>query len=806
MAQKQMKILSFWSINAGVELEPLRRQLAELRAHGIEGVVFHPRFYPGHPDYMSDEFIGVVSALILYAREIGMEFWLYDENGWPSGSADGQVLAAHPDATRQWIAAVPENEIGAADTVLCRHAGQAVVCRSVRGVSPLCRKTTDTFLQLTHERYRRKLAPAAFDAVTGFFCDEVEYFHGNMLSDGGAPWCEDFSDAYRRRYGEAPDALLWQLFTPGSEYGAFKIRFWETAAQLLAENFYQPYEQWCERSQKLFTAHLKAEENPYFQLMFSGSCFTQLKNISLPAVDTLERFPGNHFFPNILPSLEAQYGRSGTLAEAMGGAGWGVTPEDLRRYLLWLADSGIDRIVLHIAQYRLIANAIRDWPPSVPLHLTWHEGFADTLREIRKEAAPRIEHCLSAEKTLIVTPTRGVMAAYDPRESGGVNLHNGTEQPDTPAARISDGFMELAQRCHEAGLSCHFTEERELAAARVCDGRLCVGQASYAHVILAEGCVFTAEEQKVVGELRRAGLLTSVPVAPATRETAASPAACLPEQSGWEITAPAQNQLLLSLTAQDGVLTAELENRGYTGPLKLICTDEVAQVRVNGEIVAGDLITAAAANHEFLLPCRPHCRIEITPLRERQPFAFVRGGFGVYAAQGFSPFDERHLCCRGDFYINALGALHGGDLLSQGLPFAGEPVRARKTFRTEHETDALLTFDQILADAAEVTLDGAPLGWWWKERPLPVRLCAGEHTVELRAAGSTFNVYGPHRYYLGDYKLISSLAYAGVKSYCDENDAPEHTHLDTLQFVRFSVDGAIILLKKGENDHGSFLA
>ena len=65
--KRTMKFLSFWSINDGVKTAPLCEQMLEMQKHGIEGVVFHPRFYPGGPNYMTPEFIEVVEKVILYA-------------------------------------------------------------------------------------------------------------------------------------------------------------------------------------------------------------------------------------------------------------------------------------------------------------------------------------------------------------------------------------------------------------------------------------------------------------------------------------------------------------------------------------------------------------------------------------------------------------------------------------------------------------------------------------------------------------------------------------------------------------------
>ena len=89
---------TFWSINGPLQRDRLRRQLADFKAAGLHGVVFHPRYYCGIPPYLSDEYLEHVTDTIRHARELGLRFWLYDENGWPSGTGDGKVLAKYPDS------------------------------------------------------------------------------------------------------------------------------------------------------------------------------------------------------------------------------------------------------------------------------------------------------------------------------------------------------------------------------------------------------------------------------------------------------------------------------------------------------------------------------------------------------------------------------------------------------------------------------------------------------------------------------------------------------------------------------------
>ena len=95
-----------------------------------------------------------------------------------------------------------EKDLRSDDKILCRHEGKAVAARGAKGISPLCRATTDTFLELTHEKYFRELSSEAFDYVTGFFCDEVDYFPGEVFSEGAVPWCEEFESYYTEKYGE----------------------------------------------------------------------------------------------------------------------------------------------------------------------------------------------------------------------------------------------------------------------------------------------------------------------------------------------------------------------------------------------------------------------------------------------------------------------------------------------------------------------------------------------------------------------------------------------------------------------------
>ncbi len=100
----------FWLFNDGIPVDVMKEQMRAMIAMGVRAVMLHPM--PAHfrpvamqtrmyPDYLTPEYFQVVRELVEEARLNGCHYWLYDEGGWPSGSACGKVSAADPVNFRQ---------------------------------------------------------------------------------------------------------------------------------------------------------------------------------------------------------------------------------------------------------------------------------------------------------------------------------------------------------------------------------------------------------------------------------------------------------------------------------------------------------------------------------------------------------------------------------------------------------------------------------------------------------------------------------------------------------------------------------
>ena len=84
--------IPFWSWNDKLDPEELKRQIRELKQSGAGGYFMHARSGL-KTEYLSEEWFSCIQTGIEMAKEEGMDAWIYDEEGWPSGFAGGVVPA-----------------------------------------------------------------------------------------------------------------------------------------------------------------------------------------------------------------------------------------------------------------------------------------------------------------------------------------------------------------------------------------------------------------------------------------------------------------------------------------------------------------------------------------------------------------------------------------------------------------------------------------------------------------------------------------------------------------------------------------
>ena len=790
---------TFWSINGDLDQARLQQQLAAFRDAGLHGVVFHPRFYPGNPPYMSPKYLAEVSACILHAKKLGLRFWLYDENGWPSGTGDGQVLAKYPDSGAWRLDLTPEAtpaSLGSFTTAGLNHLVPGadetpktwhLTPKKINYVDSLNPDVLGHFLELIHERYRTGLDPEAFAYVEAFFADEPE---SGIIKDpfpvvAGIPWSPVMPARMAEKFGANYAEKLPLLFTRGPGYQEVRATYWELVTDVLIDGFFAPYLAWCEKNGKQFIGHVKGEEHPLFQLPMVGSLHRIFRHLSIPGIDSLERYPALDFYPRQAAAASRQFSNGRSMVECFGGAGWGASPEDLERYLLWLGRNGITDFVFHLSQYRLDTPALTDWPPSEPLHLSWRDAFPEMLARVTRELTA---HPPAVPDTLVVAPYRGLMTEYEPWELFQTNQHVATTFPDTPASRMNTAFLAQLERLKAAGIPYDITDERTLETDGVLeDGRVRLGQATYAHLIMDPAAIVRGPAAN--WPRWRGVATTGKPAQNDQADRASHDAGGTEIPLAWQIPALPENAWLIEpqRNAPKDYTATFITAFGAANPpgLHLHFADDLVDATLDGQPLAltagydgalANLPPLGAGGHELHF----HTRREFPA----KPFLWLKGGFTVQSRTAYTLGRNGTVRTPGPFVAGTAAVVADSELAAGGFPFLNQPLVAESAF-TLTAPAAQLRLTGVQGDAVRASIDGQPAGWAWGpdwQLTLPSPLAAGPHQLRLELVPSTFNIFGPHHYYNGDWHVVSPGQIIGEKNFGDAPDAPNNTHVAAWHF------------------------
>ncbi|MCC6490353.1 MAG: hypothetical protein IT364_22910, partial [Candidatus Hydrogenedentes bacterium] len=106
----------FWLWNAPLDEATLKSQLRDMAAHDARSVCMLPMpkaFRPDstnnsmEPDYLTPGYLDRVRFAVDEAAALGMNWWLYDEGGWPSGRALGKVTEGQDELSRRRVVRQP---------------------------------------------------------------------------------------------------------------------------------------------------------------------------------------------------------------------------------------------------------------------------------------------------------------------------------------------------------------------------------------------------------------------------------------------------------------------------------------------------------------------------------------------------------------------------------------------------------------------------------------------------------------------------------------------------------------------------
>ena len=508
----------FWIMNVPLTKENLIEMLRDMNAHGAKSICIHPspkgwaKGSLATPDYMTPEYLELMAAVHDEAARLGMHSYFYDEGGFPSGTALGEVFASDPERFRPWyVAKDPKTgkyAILQSDT-LDTYPREDYPNLLAKGIG-------ERFIECSHEKLKTALKRHFGKTVLYTFDDEPRirgFIEKNVLG-----WSADFSEEFQRRKGYSLEPFFADVArTPSKrdtkEMLQHRVDYFDVRSQLYVERFLEPMKVWARKNGLGSGGHFGGEHEPQGNYYYGyGHIMRALRAMDLPGVDVIWR----QLYPETLPKRKAVYvnprkrdpvntlpkdapftkyassvarqaGHGNVLSEDFAAYGAGLTPQIMK----WVIDHQLVRGANHFVFSNIPHGYFGHFLPAGcrPKFGKYHP-FWDWFDMIHSYAA-RMASLLH-----MGTPVVDTLVYYDIRSiwCGGETMKKAAE------AHLSISATLLA---HQVDFD--FADDDALETATISGGRLVVGKMSYATLVIPSMEWMTPKAIQTVETFRRAG-------------------------------------------------------------------------------------------------------------------------------------------------------------------------------------------------------------------------------------------------------------------------------------------------------------
>ena len=507
-------------------------------------------------DYLSDEYFSRYRLALDEANKRGMKAWLYDEGGWPSGSATGRVVKSDANFASQTLIA-ERRPLGAGEKAVTpagaiaafvENGSTLVVCRIRRNPSQPDRlnpAATRRFIELTHEGYRRFMPQYLGSLIPFAFTDEpavASFVPGKQM-----PWTDALPELFRKKKGyDLIETLPLLLANPPSKDPRAmqaRIDFFDVWSELFQEAYLLPIREWCRKYGILSGGHFGGDDETMGSARYGyGHILRAMRGMDLPGVDTIWRqlFPGqrNHHFPRYASSVARQEGRKRVLTESYCVYGNGLTLAEMKWLLDYQYVRGCNTLVMGNYPAGSSGNLISGERPHYgPMNPLWQ------YQPLFQDYAARLGYILSlgegATDTALYFPVRDFWAAA----------------PATSTAE-SQANDDVALELEKRRVDFDFVDDDLLGSAGVSNGALHAGKMSYHTIVVSQTRLMPdTTANALIQFVRNGGTLVAV--------------GSLPE------TGPLQQRSFLEIAGVESLRPGE-ERRLGAGRLVLVRLDQLA--------------------------------------------------------------------------------------------------------------------------------------------------------------------------------------------------------------------------------------
>ena len=339
----------------GGAADPSRAEYYDKRGFaGIVGNIPYSRDFPDN----EKEWLDTEKGIREYISR-GMHTWIYDEKGYPSGTAGGYVTENHPEFTAKGLycydywrlisgpsvyrADVPDSKLWKAVLVPKKGgdpidvtsslnennvlyidvpAGQYYLfMMSIRRlfdgthatesyseprnyISLSDKKAVEAFIGCTHEKYRALLGDEFGKGVLAMFTDEPSLISWNIRTGVFPilPWLDSYPEDFEKRYGyPLENACVAVVLNKGNDIIKRRCDFWDFIADTVADSYFGTIQEWCHKYRLKSSGHMLEEERLQAHIVNYGSFYRSMKRFDWPGIDQLQTETGALMHDSAIP-------------------------------------------------------------------------------------------------------------------------------------------------------------------------------------------------------------------------------------------------------------------------------------------------------------------------------------------------------------------------------------------------------------------------------------------------------------------------------------------------------------------------
>lgn len=477
--ENKYKPIPFWSWNDELDPEELERQIEWMSDNGIGGFFMHARGGLTTA-YLGEKWFKCVEACLKKAKELNMEAYAYDENGWPSGFAGGKLLEDKDNRDMYLTTrygeydknAVASFEVG--DKQIRRvYSGDNVLnvyLNVSTSTADICNyEVVRKFIDITHEQYKKH---DIYHSLKGFFTDEPQYYRWNTPFTRVLP--QYFSDHYQENVFDR----IALLFVDKEGYQDYRYKYYKAMQDLMLNSWAKQIYQWCDENGYKLTGHYVEEIGLGKQILCCGGIMPFYEYEHIPGVDHLGRYIGDNISGRQLGSVMAQLGKKQGLCEMFACVGWDTTPLELKGIAEYYMMNGVNVICHHLLPYSEHGQRKRDYPEHYSKINPWVDEAFEDFNNHFSNISKLIYHSKEIASVGVFHPIRSAYFTYK-RE---------LLTDDFGCEELNNNLLKISKDLANNGVMFHYLDEVIMAKhAHIEGNELVIGEYRYKYIVIPEG-------------------------------------------------------------------------------------------------------------------------------------------------------------------------------------------------------------------------------------------------------------------------------------------------------------------------------